>query len=345
MSGRRELRVALIAAALCASVAARADEPVGVVVIGASEQEPLVARVEQELRALGFVVTFSSATNIESAEIARTSHASAVLRVATTPPRIRVWIAGQKRTDPGGLEVESGARDFKIDPPNDKSDPAVVALGAVELLHGALLPVDAKPLPAPAPVAPPPSTPPVVDNRAPREPARGPFAFQLGGGGAFAPGGVPAAPVIVAGASWAPWRGLELALWTLFPTAPGTVMTDEGSIHVHVGGGGVNVGASLVDVGGRFDLHASLGAGVLVTAVDGDARSGGGAASSSASSASFFPHARVAGAVRLVPWLSARADVLAGLLTPEPVVQSLARPVARVGQPELAFVASLEARP
>jgi hypothetical protein len=344
LSGRRELHVALVVAALGASAPARADEPVGVVVIGPSEQEPLVARVEQELRALGFVVTFSSTTSAESSDIARVSHASAVLRVATAPPQIRVWIAAQKRADPGGLEVEAGARDFKIDAPTDKSDPAVVALGAVELLHGALLPVDAKPVAAP-PLAPPPPAPPVDVANAPRQAERGPFAFQIGGGAAIAPGGVPGAPVIFAGASLEPWRGLEVALWTLLPTAPGTVMTEEGSIHVHVGGGGADVGASLRDIGGRLDVHGALGAGLMVTAVDGDARAGGGAASASASSVSFFPHARVAGAVRLVPWLSARADVLAGLLTPEPVVQSLARPVARVGQPELAFIASLEARP
>jgi hypothetical protein len=343
----RDLGAALVVVAVLGGGAtALADEPLGVVVVAASEQEPIVARVEQELRALGFVVTFSSTTDADSAALARASHASAVLRVATQPLEIRVWIAARKRAGGPGGESEPAPRDFKIDAPGDKSDPAVVALGAVELLHGALLPIDAR---AHEPNAPP-IAPPIVAARpaadaAPRRAAeRGPFAFQLGGGVSISGGGVPGAPVVLAGASWASGHVVDLALFALLPAAPGTVATNDGSIHVRVGGGGADLGASLV-LERRLEVYGAVGAGLLVTTVDGEPRAGTGTAAASGSSASFFPHVRSAAALRTLPWLSIRGDVLAGLVTPEPVVRSLNRPVARVGQPELAFVASLEARP
>ena len=115
------------------------------VVLLGSREEPTVARVRQELMLLGLEVeVIPEAAGADLATIARERGAAAVARVESSPPEIVLWVdeehsAGLPQESRVSESVKAGA------------DPGLLALRAIELLRGRLLPVGAVLPPSAAP--------------------------------------------------------------------------------------------------------------------------------------------------------------------------------------------------
>lgn len=349
---RTGLALWVSALALLLGSIALAQGETHVLLIGRSESDPTVTRIEQELRILGLEVEFIPANRSRGslADKARLRGATAAAEVQTDPPAILLWTDPIRFPDVGGgpeLRVDAGSA--------GTAEPGLLALRAVELLHGRILPVPAQPA-APrdggtgdaAAVAPSLATT-VAGATAPEQPRPttvppppSPFSAFVG-------------PAILATSSVDPtlhvWVGARLSVATrLDLELAGAIPTTATALAGVTGTAGARIGTLGLAANFRFTEPASplfasagVGIGALFSVVSGDASKSSNAALGSRSAA--LPFVRAGAGYWLVKHLALRGDALLGTALPAPVVQVKGKEIAAFGTPTVIFAAALELRP
>ncbi len=317
-----------------------------VLLIGRSEKDPSVKRIEQELRILGLEVEFLPAGKSRGslADKARARGATAAAEVQTDPPAILLW------TDPIRFPDVGGGLDLRIDEGSaGTAEPGLLALRAVELLHGRILPVPAQ---AGAPLdggtadaaattdagaAPPPEPRPTT------EPARlSPFSAFVG-------------PAILTSSSVDPtlhvWLGarvnlatrIDLELAGAIPTTATAVPGVTGTAGARIRTFGLAANFRFTEPASPLFASAGLGIGALVSVVSGDATKASNAALGTRAGA--LPYLRAGAGYWIASHVALRGDALLGTTLPAPVIKVKSDDVATFGAPTLIFAAALEVRP
>ncbi len=363
--------VLFITVASLAFVLAASARPQGpkVVLIGPSSDQATVARVRDELRLLGFEVDVLVVTGppADLATIGRQQQAAAVARVEEWPPEIVIWVNPEHELGSGqaleqaGTDRRAGKELQVSDSLTEPAEPELLAVRAVELLRGALLPVpqpvgtqppSAGTAPAPSSSAADPSngaSPGGRDESPDRgvENGEGPHdsrtSFFLGPGLLVSPDGVPVTPHLLVGGSYrARWRlGVDARL--VIPTTAGRVSAPEGSMLLRTLIMGAAATLQLTEPGSDWTVLTGLGMGAAHLWFEGEAVPPATAANGSTWAAT--PFAELSASYRLHPMLAMRGDTLASLLRPEPIVRIAGREVASVGQPALVLAIAIEVRP
>lgn len=353
------------AAIFAASMSLAAD--LRVLLLGPSATDPTVVRVRQELMLLGLDVEVETApAKVDLAALAREHGAAAVARVEDAPPEIVLWV---DTAHSGGQPQESRVSEGLA----GRADPGLLALRAVELLRGRLLPVPAAtasstasvgagapPAPTGSAVASPtasasasaapsanmpvPTASVSVSPTSELPPARRPRgSLHLGPAIVASPGGVPVTPALRVGGGWRLSGPLEIEGLAMIPLATGTVAAGEGQIDLRVLAFGAGLSLRFVDVVAALSLHAGAGAGIAGFLFEG--RASAPWVGTSGSQWSALPYLDVGAGYRFSPVLSVRADVLAALARPEPVLVIAEREIASFGTPAIFGSLSLEVHP
>jgi hypothetical protein len=320
------------------------------VLVGAPA-DPAVARMRQELVVLGFEVDEVPLEASSLAALARERHAVAVARIEPTPRSIALWFepsAGGPAASPSELHLDAASE--------GSSDAALLALRAVELLRGRLLPVASSAAPAsssaPPPAAPASATPPVSSVppgpvAPPVEPARAVWSRDASGHAApvllVAPGGLPPAVGVLVGGRGRVAERIEIDASLIVPTAGASVSDAHGSARLRFASIGVGAAVELTPPRGRVYATAGLGASLALLVYSGEA--GAPYVGSSGARAAVVPHARVAAGLGLTPRVGLRLDVLAALVRPEPALRIAGAEVASLGAPLAGLALGLEVRP
>lgn len=352
----RRLRTGLVlwvgALALLLGSMALAQGATHVLLIGRSESDPTVKRIEQELRILGLEVEFIPAGKARGdlADNARRRGATAAAEVQTNPPAILLW------TDPIRFPDVGGGPELRVDEGSaGTAEPGLLALRAVELLHGRILPVPAHPG-APldggsgdaAAVAP---SPPTADagTAAPTQPRPTTEPPRTSPFSAFA------GPAVLASSSVDPtlhvWIGARLNLATRVDLElAGSIPTTATSLAGVTGTAGARIGTLGLAANFRFTEPASplfasagLGLGALFSVVSGDATKASNAALGTRSAA--LPYLRAGAGYWLVNHVALRGDALLGTAIPAPAIKVKGQEIASFGMPTILFAAALEVRP
>lgn len=355
-----------IAAIVSAMLAARsgAAGDLHVLLIGPSATHPTVVRVRQELTLLGLdVEVMTGGAKLDLATAAREHDASAAARVEDTPPEIVLWVDAAHSA---GTAQESRVSESLA----GRAEPGLLALRAVELLRGRLLPVAATPAitgtatvspdPAPAPTSAPTSASaaataapaPSGTGTAPPEGSGAPHAalprasrgsLHIGPAVAVSPGGAPALPALRLGGAWRFLARLELDALALIPLAAATVTAPEGQIDLRVLAAGTGVNVHFTRPESALALHAGGGIGIATFFFEGRATAPW--ISASGTHAAAMPFIEAGAGYRFTPVIGLRADVLAALARPEPVLVIAGREVASFGSPLVLASIALEIHP
>lgn len=368
-------RWALVAllAALLMPAGARAEEPAKVVLLGTAD-DPVLERLRDELLLLELrVEVLSRDSGGDLAAIGDDRGARAVARVATGAKEIVIWVAPADRqaTDPDTLRVGE---------PSSGSEPALLALRAVELLRGRLVPVpspprpepppnDPEPAPAPAPsvvspsaapippapapvpAAPVPATPvasmsaPTVsapDHPAPPPARARPTTLALGPALTASPGGMPVMASIRLTGGYRFWQRLGAEGFLVAPTIVARLEEPEGVVELRVLSFGGALSVSLTDP--VDDLRVSLSVGAAALSLIHGAESTSMAEGTRGTRWSTFPRAGVAVSYPIIPLLAIRADFEGGVVLPQPIVRVVGREVASFGLPLMIASLGVEVR-
>lgn len=339
----------LVPAILLVGSLVLADRP-RVVILGPSLAHPIVTRVRDELAVLGFDVRVEVAADrsADLSAIARRSSAAAAARVGSTPQAIELWV------DPGTAGAPATAETLR-----EPTDPALLALRAVELLRARLLPVpQIEPLPdtprsppAPADAAAPVATPdagaaaPPAPIHDPPPPTKrvGPIALLVGPALLLSPGGVPAALHVRLGAEWDPLPRIGVEAMAFVPVTTSASSGPEGSVDLRVLDLGGGVRGTLTDP--LADLTVALGLGLSAMLLIFDGHGTAPFVSQSGSRWAASPYVAAGAAYRFHPRLAVRLDIVGSLVRPEPVLRVAGRDVASFGQPAVFSSLALEVRP
>lgn len=334
-----------LAMILLASSIVLAEGP-RVVLVDASWSDPLVARLRDELGVLGFDVEIvaGSAATADLGALARSHGAAAAARVASRSA-IDLWV--DPALEPGTLA------EVRIE---GSGDPALLALRAVEVLRGRLIPPSAAPTPdaatsadaeAPRAIPPPAATARPVADVAPgvasSAHAGGPFALFLAPAVLLSPGGLPPTAHIRLGAEWSPIDRVGVDFVTLLPLVPATISAAEGSVALRVLELGGGLHGTITDPAAAFSLRAGLGLSALLLTFDGEAAPPFVAARGGRWLAS--PYASIGAAYRVYPRLALRTELLVAIARPEPVFRIAGHEVASFGEPAVFFSLGVEVRP
>ena len=318
-----------------------------VVLIGRSEKDPSVKRIEQELRILGLEVEFIPASKSRGslADNARRRGATAAAEVQTDPPAILLW------TDPVRFPDVGGGPDLRVDEGSaGTAEPGLLALRAVELLHGRILPV---PAPAPKPLDGGPEGAAVVEPDAAAA-AVGPSrptteTPQLSSFSAFI------GPAVLMSSGVDPtlhiWLGARLNLATRVDLElVGAIPTTATAVSGITGTAGARAGALGLAANFRFTeppsplfVSAGLGIGALLVVISGDTTRASKAALGT--SAAALPYLRVGAGYWIADHVALRGDALLGTALPAPVAEVKGKEIASFGTPTVLFAAALEVRP
>jgi hypothetical protein len=340
----RRLRSALAlvpgALALVAASIALAQGATHVLLIGRSEKDPSVKRIEQELRILGLEVEFLPASKSRGslANNARAQGATAAAEVQTSPPAILLW------TDPVRFPDVGGGPELRVDEGSaGTAEPGLLALRAVELLHGRILPVSATPPGSPdggAPdAAPPDSAPPKPTAQTPV-----PSSFSASVGPAvLMSSGVDPTFHLWIGARLNLATRVDLELAGAIPTTASVVPGITGTAGARLGTLGLGATFRFTEPTSPLFVTAGLGLGALIAVVSGDALKSSKAALGT--SAGALPYLRVGGGYWLVDHVALRGDALLGAALPAPAAQVKGKDVASFGTPTVTLAAAIEVRP
>lgn len=354
------VRAPAVAAILLVSLAAARAwaQETRVLLIPGGAGDPVSAHLIDELIALGVTVEVSSADAQDPARLAAARGVRAVVRVAPSRRAIELWVDSA----PGVTAIK--------EQPGD-SGAAALSLRAVELLRGRLLPVErpASPPAPPAPPAPSPNAGVSVGGALPGPPARTPVGLEeilpiprepasdrpepaterpwltlhIAPGVVAHPGsGIAAAGSAVSGIRWMFNDRVGADLMVLAPVMSGVLVSSEGQARLSAVLVGAGAWLHLADLTPTITTGAGLGvaAGFLsyhgqpdtprVQALEGTVPYG-------------LPYARWAVAWKVLPPLSLRADVLAGVATRRMAIRVAGRDSDEIfGRPLLSFSLGLE---
>ena len=319
---RRFARLGRLGAFLVAVAAssARADDEERVLLIGADPTRAPLPRLAAELETLGFRVIrgkSESRPSIWSAEVAvRRAHAVGAIHVDATAQEMEIWVASPQT---GRLSRRGVLRGDPLDGER--------AVRAVEILRAGLIDTRGDPpLVAAAPdrVGP--------DSAAPVDPPDRPrrFGVEVAVGVAVSPGGVGASAPLVAGAHWMPSRHLGLHGLLVLGVGSAEVEAPEGTATVRAGlaGGGLRLAWT-----GPARVSPAAELGLAGYWLDTSGVPASGFVAADGATAGVAPDLRVGVGVSIASWLCARADLLAAVAMPTPVVSFAGREVARWGSP------------
>lgn len=335
-------------AALVVSVVLAGDRHV--LVIGPSVTHPTVVRVRQELALLGLDVEVATPPpGADLATLAREHGAAAVARVEDAPAEIVVWVDASHSA---GASQETRVSQSL----SGSTEPGLLALRAVELLRGRLLPVPVSssataPSAAPSVSSSAPgagtaavSTAAPTAERVPLPPLHPPrVTLHLGPALVLSPGGVPAAPALRAGGAFRIAGPVELAGLVMIPLAPATVTASEGEIDLRTVAFGAGANVFFTRPASALAVHAGAGLGAAAFFFDGRAVAPWASASGTRWSA--LPFLEAGAAYTFTPALALRADLLAALALPGPVLVIAGREVASFGSPTVFASLALEVHP
>jgi hypothetical protein len=336
---------------LLGSLALARDET-HVVLIAPSENEPSVKRIEQELRILGLEVEFIPASKSRGslADNARRRGATAAAEVQTNPPAILLW------TDPIRFPDVGGGPDLRVDEGSaGTAEPGLLALRAVELLHGRILPV---PAPAPTPldggisdaaIVAPSSPAPDAGTAAPEppkpttEPPQPSSISAFVGPAVLMSSGVDPTLHIWLGARLNLATRIDLELSGAIPTTATAVSGITGTAGARIGAFGLAANFRFTEPSSTLFASAGVGVGALFVVVSGDATRASNAALGT--SAATLPYLRVGAGYWIADHVALRGDALLGVALPAPVVDVKGKEIASFGMPTVVFAAALEVRP
>ena len=246
--------------------------------------DPLMARIQAEIAALGLTVVSGNASGpLESS--AREQRAVAAVRVLPSRKGVEVWMAD-------ATTGRTLTRQLVVDERAAGPDHTLVALQTAELLRTGLFPKASKPA---APVTP--------VQVIPAPPARtGEWRLRNGLGGLYSRGGVDTGMQ-----DWLTlqrwWRhDLGVALSASLPILRGSISGPEGRSLVSPYLGTLELCTSFLQENSRWLLTGGLGAGLLVLRTDG--RSALPLQQGSASAISGVGYARVELALKLSKWVN-----------------------------------------
>ncbi|HRI71215.1 MAG TPA: hypothetical protein PK156_43580 [Polyangium sp.] len=321
------------------TIQARAENQ-RVLLIHAGASDPITSHLVDELVAAGFSVEIVPTGTYDAAVLAKERSARAVLRVEPGRQGIELW------TDTRAAVVRIEEK------PEEKGDLATLSLRAVEELRGQLLTPQRPPAEEPSlrlpPIPPGENQQPRTSPVRPHEPdrprlhvesikTRGQFWLHVTPSAIVHPGGdgVTAGAAIMIGGRWMFLRHFGADFVGTVPIVPSEVTSPAGN---------VNIAASSILVGGWADLYrpvpaiswglgAGAGGGVFhhygqPRAANFEARDGNVAYA--------LPYARSALSWAISSTVSLRADILAAIATPRPVLRLPGRTAdAYFGQPLL----------
>lgn len=353
---RREARPALLGIALAVALVMLASlssaESPRVLLIGPLG-DPVVARMQQELQLLGLVVEVAPPSGKGLSELAETRSAAAVARVEIDSETgqnhashaIVLWVDPKRYAT-----LISGATELRVTDTADASaDPSLLALRAVELLRGRLVPVpetsspdaggDANDASSTAAIV----TAPAPPDAGPPAPAAS-TTFNLFAGPAIllSPGGVSASIDALVGVGVRRAR-FDVEAFGWLPTSAGSTSANEGTVRVFWSAFGADAHVALTPADAPIEVVAGLGLGALLGSFRGEATSTT-AAPNAGSRWMALPSLTLGARVPL-RWGALRLDFKAGFARPAPVVRALDRDVATFGEPLFAILPALELRP
>ncbi|MDC3960538.1 hypothetical protein [Polyangium jinanense] len=345
MSGRRTMALAVLLAGLVTASLVLADAGARVVIVAPSLGDPTAQRMRDELSVLGFdVVVRAGVAGENLADVARAERAAAAARVERWPPEILVWV-GEGAKDAGELRVSESLA--------GPVEPELLALRAIELLRGRLLPVPAgSPTAAPGaapPVAPsapstsPPaasSAPPLADPPPPREPR---VSLLAGPALLASPGGVSISPNLALSGRLSLWSRVSAEAWSFLPLSPGFVQNADGEVALRAFFLGAGVGVRVTSPDEPFFGSVGAGVGPMLLWFEGEAEPPRIAASGTRWAALAYGRAGIG--YRIHPRVRLRFDGFVGPVFPEPVLRIVGREVASFGRPAVFFVLGAEVMP
>lgn len=334
-----------------------------VLLIGPSATHATVVRVKQELSLLGIDVEVQvGGASLDLATAAREHDAAAVARVEDAPPEIVLWVdAAHSNGTPQTSRVSESLA--------GQAEPGLLALRAVELLRGRLLPVPAATPDAGAPsVAVPTATasaapvasvavsataapsasvsaPPerTAIPRPPAAPGASRGEIHLGPAVLASPGGVPVAPALRLGGGLRVASPVEIDALAILPLTGATVSGTGGQIDLRVLAFGASASVYFLHPDSLLALHAGAGMGVAGLFYEGHAEAPRMATSGSRWTA--LPYLQAGAGYRFTRLLGVRADVLFGIARPEPVLRVGGESVASFGTPLFLGSLALEVHP
>ena len=350
MTARALAAAAALALALALGAGPSLAEPARVLLIPPGAADPVTASLLDELVALGLIVEVEASPQRDLPALARARSARAALRVDPTRRAIEIWDA----ESPGVVRVEA-------QPGEPGGEVAGLALRAVELLRGRLievpsprgaLPTAGAPSAAVAPVAPP--TPPQAlapgSSRAPRASGaaaapdrRASIVLHVGPTIVLQPGSaISPEGAAMGGARWGLTDRLDGDILAVIPIVPATIDSPSGSARISNLVIAAGASMSLLDPQLPIVMRAGAGAGAGFLGYygqgsTGDVRERDGTA----------PYA-----LPFVRWdigwhvhriLTLRAQALAGIAAPRPVLRLAGRSDVPFGRPLLAFSLQLDA--
>jgi hypothetical protein len=256
-------------------------------------------------------------------------------------------------TDPVSFPDVGGGPDLRVDEGSaGTAEPGLLALRAVELLHGRILPVTAP-------------TGSTADGGAPDAAAAAPAsttgASASGPSGPSAQGPAPSSfsafvgPALLTSSSADPtfhvWIGarlnlatrLDLELAGAIPTTGSTVTGLTGTAGARIATLGLAANFRFTEPTSSLFASAGLGLGALVAIVSGDATKASNAALGT--SAAALPYLRVDAGYWLSDHVAVRGDALLGTALPAPALKVKGTEIATFGMPTVVFAAALELRP
>ncbi len=361
-------RASLVGLSLCATIAVAAQaqaDGARVVLVGLGA-DPTVVRMRQELGVIGFEVEQVPAERAGRglAAIGRFRKAAAVVRVSTTPPSIALWF------DPATSGAGAGAAPMPVELTVDAeltgtSDPGLLALRAVELVRGRLLPVPAPPSAPPAPAdarpidgggeaAPPASKIAPAPSSAPASEPRPVATHAVAGWSRDAsilvapailasPGGLPPAPAVLLGGRARLIDRAEIEAFAIVPTVGASAEDAPGKATLRLAAIAFGGAVELTPPRGRVFVTAGIGAGLALLFFAGEGTPPYQPVSGARAAA--LPYAHLASGVAVGPRVGIRLDLIAGLLRPEPVLRVAGADLASFGSPAVLAAVGLEVRP
>lgn len=299
--------------------------------VHAGASDPLTPHLVDELVAAGFTIEIVPAGAYEPEALATVRHARAIIRVEPVTHKIELW------TDTKNALTQI------TEEPQEKGDLATLSLRAVEVLRGQLLanpapnkegnPQEPPQILTSGPMVLPPEKKPIIDPVRPNEPRRIPLPriansdtgkiwLHIAPSALIHPGsdGIHAGGSVLFGLRWMFFPRFGLDIIGSAPIVPSTVASPVGN---------VNVAASALFAGGfadvyrptprlSFGLGAGIGAGLFhhygqpqVAGIE--ARDGNVAYA--------LPYVKSSVGWAIMPKLSLRADLLAAIATPRPVLR------------------------
>lgn len=313
-----------------------------VLLIAASDTDPVAQRVADELALLGYTVERvpTELGREEPEKLMERYGAVAWARTDAAARRVELWV-------PSAFAASSGAEGTALIVSAD-DDAELLALRSIELLRGRLLPVERLPKP-PKPDEPAPPPPPVSPTAPPTtpsptaEPWRAHVRLFAAPALELSPGGFPPTlGVRVSAELGLVWR-LSAGLHAVFPTLAPSVEDARGEASLRVLPFGAGLDLALTPP--ESVASAFVGVGLDAAPLFFEGTASAPLIGRSGTEWAAAPYAQLGGRLRLHALVSLRLDCSLHLLVPEPTLRFAGERVATFGVPLVIPALGVEVTP